>query len=29
MNPITVYVVTHRLTRQLKAEVARLTEEMG
>jgi len=29
MNPVTVYVVTHRLTRQLKAEVVQLTEEMG
>jgi RNA polymerase sigma factor (sigma-70 family) len=29
MNPATVYVVAHRLTRELKAEVAKLREQMG
>ncbi|MDP3070150.1 MAG: sigma-70 family RNA polymerase sigma factor [Opitutaceae bacterium] len=29
VNPATVYVVSHRLTKQLKAEVARLSSQVG
>ena len=29
VNPATVYVVSHRLTKQLKAEVARLSAQVG
>lgn len=29
VNPVTVYVVTHRLTKQLQREVAKLREELG
>jgi hypothetical protein len=28
-NPATVYVIGHRLTKQLKAEVEKLREQLG